>query len=141
MSALEIIASVPEPPRMEMPETAQALFTIWLGLPLAVMLVIAVRKIQSGEGPLMLFCIIGGAFASLWERTLTMLGTMIYAEDGIWTAYTMYDRKIPVLIPLAYSWFVGGQAYILFRIFQKGVTRRRVFELWGLLFLINLVIE
>jgi hypothetical protein len=141
MTALNLIAAVPTPPQMEMPETAQALFTIWLGLPLAAMLYIAIRKIQSGEGPLMLYCIIGGAFASLWEATVNVLGTMSYAEDGIWTAYTMYDRKIPVLIPLAYSWFVGGQAYIIFRLFQRGVSRRRVFEIWGVLFLINIVIE
>ena len=101
MTPLDLIAAVPTPPQMEMPETAQALFTIWLGAPLAVMLYLAIRKIQSGEGPLMLYCIIGGAFASLWEATVNVLGTMIYAEDGIWTAYTMYDRKIPILIPLA----------------------------------------
>ena len=84
---MELVAAVPVAPQIEMPETAQALFTIWLGLPLAVMFVIAVRQILAGEGPLMLLCIIGGAFASLWEATVNLLGTMTYAEEGIWTAY------------------------------------------------------
>jgi hypothetical protein len=125
---------------MVMP-SAQWWFTVWLAIPLVVMLVIAIGKIRSGEGPLMLYCIIGGGFASLWEATVNLLGTMIYAEKGIWTAYEMFGRKIPVLIPLAYAWFVGGQAYILYRLFERGVTRRGVYEIWGVLFLINIVIE
>jgi hypothetical protein len=130
----------PSAPNMVMPD-AQWWFTLWLGIPLLVMLVIAVRKIRSGEGPLLLFCLIGGALASLWEAPVNLLGAMVYAEDGIWTAYEMLGRKIPVLIPLAYSWFVGGQAYFLLRTFQKGVSRRRVFENWGGLFVVNMIIE
>lgn len=138
---IHVLAAVPIAPHMKMPEVAQALFTAWLAVPLVIMLVLAVRKIRNGEGPLLLLCLIGGAFASLWEAPVNLLGTMIYAEHGIWTAYTMFGRKIPILIPIAYSWFVGGQAYFILRMFQKGVSRRRVFEIWGVLFLINIPTE
>lgn len=137
---MALIAAVPTPPQMEMP-AAQWWFTVWLAVPLVVMLVIAIRKLRSGEGPLMLCCIAGGALASLWEAPVNLLGAMIYAEDGIWTAYEMFGRKIPVLIPIAYAWFVGGQAYYVLKAFEKGVSRDRVFKIWGVLFLVNLVIE
>jgi hypothetical protein len=139
---LTVLASVPVAPHMKMPEVAQALFTSWLALPLVIMLGVALRKIRSGEGPLLLLCIIGGAFASLWEAPVNLLGTMIYAEKGIWTAYSMFGRKIPILIPVAYSWFVGGQAYFVLRLFfERGVTRRQVYMIWGALFLINIPTE
>jgi hypothetical protein len=137
---IHVLAVVPVAPQMKMP-SAQWWFTAWLAIPLVVMLWIAIRKIRDGEGPLMLLCLIGGAFASLWEAPVNLLGTMIYAEKGIWTAYEMFGRKIPILIPIAYSWFVGGQAYIIFRLFERGVTRRRVFAIWGVLFLINIPTE
>jgi hypothetical protein len=106
------------------------------------MIVVGFKKVRDGEGPLLLFCLIGGAFASLWEAPVNLLGTMIYAQDGIWTAYTMFGRKIPILIPIAYSWFVGGQAYFILRFFQKGTaTRKHVYTIWGLLFLINIPTE
>ena len=66
MADLSIIAMVPQPPRMEMPETAQALFTIWLGLPLLVTLGIAVRNLLTGRGPLLLLCVIGIALYRGW---------------------------------------------------------------------------
>lgn len=141
MSGLEaIVAAVPQPPHMKMPD-AQWWFTVWLGLPLAVTVAIAIRHIAQGRGPLLLYCVIGGAIASSFEAIVNVLGTMIYAEDGIWTAYSTLDRKIPVLIPLAYAWFVGGQAYLCYRLYARGIDRRSLFGLWVLFAVVDMVIE
>lgn len=136
-----LAVSSPQPPHMTMPQGAQLWFTIWLAIPLAAVLIIAVRHLVTGRGPLLLYCVIGGAIASALEAIVNVLGIMIYAEDGIWTAYSTFDRQIPILIPMAYAWFMGGQAYLSYRIFQRGITRRGVFLLWAVFCVVDAVIE
>jgi len=136
-----LAASFPQPPHMTMPQGAQLWFTIWLAIPLAAVLIIAVRHLVTGRGPLLLYCVIGGAIASALEAVVNVLGTMIYAEDGIWTAYSTFDRQIPILIPMAYAWFMGGQAYLSYRIFRRGISRRGVFLLWAAFCVVDAVIE
>jgi hypothetical protein len=134
------LAFHPEPPRLVMPD-AQWWFTAWLGLPLTVVLVIAVRQMLRGRGPLLLYCVLGGALSCIFEAIVNLLGGMIYAEDGIWTAYSTFGRQIPWLIPLAYSWFMGGQAYYCYRRFERGISRRDVFRMWAVFCVIDAVIE
>jgi len=63
-----VLAALPQPPvDMVMPETAQALFTLFIFAPLGFMLVVAVRMIVKDRDPLMLICIAGGAVAMLFE--------------------------------------------------------------------------
>lgn len=140
MSGEAVLAS-PTAPQMDMPETAQLLFTVWLAIPLAVVLCISLQHLRTGRGPLLLLCLVGGAIASSFEAIVNVLGAMIYAEDGIWVAYETFDRKIPILIPMAYAWFMGGQAYLCYRMFLKGVTRRRIFELWAAFVVVDAIIE
>lgn len=135
-----VVQAMPHAPAMVMP-SAQWWFTVWLAIPLAVVLVIALNHLRTGRGPLLLFCVIGGAIASAFEAIVNVLGGMIYAEHGIWTAYEAFDRKIPILIPMAYAWFMGGQAYLCYRVFVNGCTRRRVFELWAIFCIVDAVIE
>jgi len=134
------VLAMPHAPSLVMP-SAQWWFTVWLAIPLAVVLLIGLNHLRTGRGPLLLFCVIGGAIASAFEAIVNVLGGMIYAENGIWTAYEAFDRKIPVLIPMAYAWFMGGQAYLCYRIFVNGCARRRVFELWAIFCVIDAVIE
>jgi len=42
-----------------------------------------------------------------------------------------YDRTIPYYVPLGYAWFFGGNAYLLARLFAKGVGRGRVWLLFA----------
>jgi hypothetical protein len=126
---------------MTMPATPQLLFTLWLAVPLAVVLIFGVRNLLAGRGPLLLYCVIGGAIASIYEAIVNVLGTMIYAEDGIWTAYMTFDRKIPLLIPLAYAWFMGGQGYLCYRKFERGISTAGIFGLWAIFCVVDAVIE
>jgi hypothetical protein len=134
-----LIVGGPQPPHLVMPQGPQLWFTIWLAIPLAVVLGIAVRHIATGKGPLLLFCVLGGAIASAYEAIVNVLGTMIYAEDGIWTAYSTFDRKIPTL--MAYAWFMGGQAYLCYRLLARGITRWGLFKLRAAFCLVDPVIE
>src|SRR5271167_4866701 len=93
------ILAMPQAPSMVMPD-AQWWFTAWLGFPLAIVIVIGLNHLRTGRGPLLLLCVVGGAIASGFEAIVNILGAMIYAEHGIWTAYESFNRHIPVLIPM-----------------------------------------
>lgn len=42
---------------------------------------------------------------------------------------TAYERTIPWYVPLGYAWFFGGTAYLLQRLFARGVSTAQI---WGL---------
>jgi hypothetical protein len=48
---------------------------------------------------------------------------------------------MPLYIVFVYPWYVGGLGYLAYRLFQRGVTMRDLFALWGLDFVINIVLE
>jgi hypothetical protein len=45
------------------------------------------------------------------------------------------------MMPFVYSWFVGGQGYLFYRIFDRGISRRQLFQLYGLVVLVNIALE
>jgi hypothetical protein len=139
---MHLLAAIPLPPIHFKASGFQDVFTIAQIVICAAMFLYAFREIARGKGPVMLWCLIGGFFACLWEPIVDVLGQCWLPSRGQhWEAFTLLDRHIPLMIPFVYSWFVGGQAYLYYRVFQKGVTRRRLFELWGVVFLVNIALE
>jgi hypothetical protein len=84
---------------------------------------------------------VGGLIACLWEPIVDVLGMVYLPAKGQWNAFTVFDRPMPWLIPAVYSWYVGGMGYLAYRLFERGTDRRKVFQLWALLFAVNIVIE
>jgi hypothetical protein len=137
-----IMANIPQPPiGMHMPQVAQAIFTIGGGVPLVIAIVIAVRKLRAGEGPLLAFCLLGGAACALYEPLVDVLGLVYLPAHGAIGTFTFLGRQMPLFVPLEYPWYVGGLAYITCRQFERGIDRRGVFRLWGTFILVNYALE
>jgi hypothetical protein len=137
-----MVAAVPQPPtHMVMPGVPQALFTAFIFLPLGVALVIAVRNLIRGEGPVLLLCIAGGAIAAVFEPIVDVLGLVFFPRQGSWIAFETMGRPVPLLIAFVYPWYVGGQGYLAYRLFRRGIDRRGVFNLWAIFFAVNIALE
>lgn len=137
-----MLASIPRPPvEVLMPATAELLFTVLGAGPLAVVLAIAIRHIVKGRGPLLLFCLIGGAVASLFEPFVDVMGLVYLPEHGAMGTFSLLGRRMPLFVPIMYPWYIGGLAYLVCRQFESGVTTARVFKLWGTMAVINFVLE
>jgi hypothetical protein len=137
-----LLAAIPQPPFNFKASSAQDVFSIAQFVVCGAMFVFAFRELARGKGPIFLCCLIGGAIAVLWEPIVDVLGQCwLPSRNQHWIAFTLLNRHVPLMMPFVYSWFVGGQGYLFYRIFEKGIDRRRLFGLWGLVFLVNIALE
>lgn len=137
-----LLGSVPQPPINFKASSAQDVFSIAQIVVFAVMVVFAVRELARGKGPIFLACLAGGAIAVIWEPIVDVLGQCWLPSRGQhWEAFTLLGRHVPLMMPFVYSWFVGGQGYLFYRIFDRGIDRRRLFQLYALVVLVNIALE
>jgi hypothetical protein len=139
---LNLLAAIPNPPINFKASSFQDVFSIAQFVVCGVMFLFAFRELRRGKGPIFLWCLIGGFFAVIWEPIVDVLGQCWLPSRGQhWEAFTLLNRHVPLMMPFVYSWFVGGQAYLFYRLFERGITRKQLFQLWGLVFLVNICLE
>jgi hypothetical protein len=139
---MNLLAAIPQPPFDFKASSAQDVFSIAQMVVCGALFILAFRELRRGKGPIFLWCLLGGFIAVLWEPIVDVLGQCwLPSRDQHWIAFTLLNRHIPLMMPFVYSWFVGGQAYLFYRLFQRGITRQRLFQLWGLVFLVNICLE
>ncbi len=137
-----ILGAIPQPPTDEvMPQTAETFFNLFIFAPLAIALVLAVRHIVKGKGPVLLYCLFGGLLAATFEPIVDVLGLVYLKEEGALGTFTVLDRTMPLYICFVYPWYVGGLGYLAYRLFSRGITTRDLFMLWGIDFTINAALE
>jgi hypothetical protein len=127
-----VVAAIPQPPfHAAMPKTAEWLFTAFLFALTAIAVAIAVRQVAKGKGPLLLYCIAGGAIGALFEPIVDVLGQCFLKSHGAIGTYTYLHRTIPLFLLFAYPWYNGGLAYLYYRLIERGATMRTLFALWA----------
>jgi hypothetical protein len=132
---------VPQVDTTVMPSSAEMLFTVVTGVPMVIVLGIAISHLVRGKGPLLLVCFIGGAFAALFEPVADILSCLYFPAIGQHTAFSALGRPIPWALVFAYPWFVGGQGYLAYKLFTKGVTPKGIWQVWGLFAACNVLVE
>jgi hypothetical protein len=124
-----------------MPKTAETIFNIFIFIPLALMIGFAIREIRKNNNPVLLYCIMGGAFAALMEPIVDVLGLVYLRENNALGTFTVLDRTMPLYICFVYPWYVGGLGYFAYRLFQQGVTTKTLFQLWALDCIVDICLE
>ncbi|HEV3056436.1 MAG TPA: hypothetical protein VGX45_17370 [Solirubrobacteraceae bacterium] len=138
----QLLGTIVQPPVNFKASSFQNVFSIAQIVVFAVMVAFALRELARGKGPIFISCLIGGAIAVIWEPIVDVLGQCWLPSRGQhWEAFTLIGRHIPLMMPFVYSWFVGGQGYLFYRIFDRGIDRRRLFQLYGLVMLVNVALE
>jgi hypothetical protein len=137
-----ILAAIPQPPIHDaMPKTAETVFNVFIFIPLGIALAIAVRHIIGGKGPLLLYCIAGGALAAFYEPIVDVLGLVYLKEHNALGTFTVLDRTMPLYICFVYPWYVGGLGYLASKLFERGISVRGMFALWALDFFVDIALE
>jgi hypothetical protein len=132
---------IPAHPTTPMPFVPEVIFTIFLGIPVLVMVFFAVKNLVTGRGPLLTYCLIGGGIACLFEPIVDTLGLAYIRQQAAMTTFSSMGRDFPLFINFVYIWYVGGLAYLAYRIFSTGVTRKAVFQLYVIDVFINIWLE
>ncbi|MCX2930018.1 hypothetical protein ORI20_07025 [Mycobacterium sp. CVI_P3] len=144
MSGLEYVLAappIPAHPTTPMPFVPEVLFTIFLGIPVVVMVFFAIKHLIVGKGPLLTFCLIGGGIACLFEPIVDTLGLCYIRQGAVTTTFSSMGRDFPLFINFVYIWYVGGLAYLAYRIYSTGVTRKQMFQLYLIDVVINIFLE
>jgi hypothetical protein len=136
------IPTIPQPPtQSRMPQTPETIFNIFIFLPLLGMFLYSLARIRKHRDPVLLYCLIGGAFAAGMEPIVDVLGQVYMKENGAHHAFTVLDRSMPLYICFVYPWYVGGLGYFASRLFDKGITRKALFQLWALDCVVDMCLE
>ena len=133
--------AIPAHPTTPMPFVPEVIFTIFLGIPVVVMVYFAIKHLLTGRGPLLTYCLIGGGIACLFEPIVDTLGLCYIRQQATMTTFSSMGRDFPLFINFVYIWYVGGLAYLAYRIFSTGVTRKAVFQLYLIDVFINIWLE
>lgn len=141
LSYLPAAPAIPAHPTTPMPFVPEMIFTVFLGIPVLVGVVFAIKHLLTGRGPLLAFCLIGGGIACLFEPIVDTLGLCYIRQGAVTTTFSSMGRDFPLFINFVYIWYVGGLAYLAFRIYQTGVTRKAVFQLYLIDVFINIWLE
>jgi hypothetical protein len=137
-----MLATIPQPPvDAVMPKTAETIFNVFIFIPLGIALALAVRKLGKKQGPVLLYCLLGGALAAGFEPVVDVLGLVYMKEHGALGAFTILGRQMPLYICFVYPWYVGGLGYLAHKLFKRGVTMRDLFVLWAVDFAVDVVLE
>ncbi len=137
-----ILAALPAPPvNLAMPKTAETVFNVFIFIPLGIFLALAIRQIISGKGPILLYCIIGGAVAATFEPVVDVLGLVFLKERHALGTFTILGRTMPLYICFVYPWYVGGLGYFCYRRFQRGMTTRGLFAMWAAIGVVDVALE
>jgi hypothetical protein len=124
-----------------MPLGPEIAFTIFLGIPVAIGIFFAIRHLLTGRGPLLAVCLIGGGIACLFEPIVDTLGLAYIREHAHLTTFSSMGRDFPLFINEVYIWYVGGLAYLAYRIYTNGVTAKGLFQLYVMDVFINIWLE
>jgi len=142
MTLLSALGAIPQPPVNDpMPQTAELVFNIFIFIPLGIALLIAIRHLLTGKSPLLLYCIIGGAFAATFEPIVDVLGLVYLKEVDAVGTFTVLERTMPLYICFVYPWYVGGMGYLAYRLFQRGITMKQLFLLWAADAVVDVLLE
>ena len=133
---------IPAPNGTEvMPELAQNIFTVLAGVPMVVVFFIALNLALRKKDPLLLYCFIGGGLAAFFEPVADILCKLNFPAVNQNSAFTTFDRPIPWALVFAYPWYIGGQGYLTCRVLENGATAGKIWILWSLFILSDIVIE
>lgn len=137
-----VLSTIPQPPTgLEMNATGQTIFTIGVTIPWIVLVVLGVRYLLRDRSPALLLFLVGGAICIVMEPVVDVLGMCYFPRINQWVGIETFDRPIPLFMWPVYSWFVGGQAYIFWRLFQRGMNRSQLWKVWLTVMGVNVVLE
>ena len=136
------IQTIPsQPVDFAMPAMAQAIFTYGNVLPLAVIGFLALRYARQNKSFIPPLLLVGGLLSMFIEPVVDVLGLCYFPDQGSWRAFRAFNVTIPLFMVPVYAWYVGGQAFLVFRILERGMTASKFVQTWLILILVNGALE
>lgn len=133
----------PLPPTnmMDMSQALQQQFTMMQIPPIILTALFCTWGAIKYRSPVPLYLFLGGGITYLAEPLINVLGLVWFPPRGIDAIWESLGRPVPVFGFLAYVWFLGGMSFLVFHMHNRGITRRGMFILYGILVLVECALE
>jgi len=129
-----MIDQMPQAPvNMVMPAQANHLVLVINGVLLLAVAALMLRDGWKTRSFLPVFCLLGGAIASLMEPLFDVMICVWYPQYGQTPLYRFFNISVPYWLLPAYMWTISGQGYLMYRKFQSGISMNQLW-LWYLFF-------
>lgn len=121
--------------------TAVLVMTTILLAVFASLAIFGLREWRSSHGPILLLCLVAGAFAMPFEILWDHMGRIYVYERGAQTFFDVAGRGLPYWLLPAYCIFPGGSAYLVYRLAAARVSARIFYACIGALIAIDFAME
>lgn len=139
---MPFLSTILQPPSgLETNATGQTIFTIGVTIPWVVAIVLAIRYWRREGTPIALLFLVGGTICILFEPIVDVLGQVLFPRENQWIGIETFGRPIPIFMYPVYSWFVGGQAFLVWYLLRRGMTRGQLWKFWLTVMAVNVVLE
>ncbi|MDI3258133.1 MAG: hypothetical protein QJR02_00185 [Sinobacteraceae bacterium] len=129
------------PVEMMVPQAAQLWMNI-LNWGLVVVVVLLVLNDWRRQGSSVgVWLVLGGALTTLNEPIVDVLGKCWFPAIGSMVLLKAWGVSVPTYMVPVYAWYVGGQAFLAYRLYRKGLSRRGVFGLYAAFAAVNVLLE
>ncbi|HKY92768.1 MAG TPA: hypothetical protein VJM11_17085 [Nevskiaceae bacterium] len=133
---------MPTPPvDMVMPYWPQMIFGFGNVIPIAIALWLCFRYLKSHGSAYGFLFLLAGAVTVLNEPVVDILGLCWFPMHGTYPLFEAWGVKIPWWMLPVYTWYVGGQAFYVYRRFEEGITTRGLFKLYLTFAVVNALLE
>jgi hypothetical protein len=132
------LAEVPEMPIRNSPDNALITYTVLMIVVTACFLLWWARTPAERKiGPALPLIVAGGVISGLMEAWLDNVVLVGYPPHQALPVIEAFGRSVPIFVPIGYGWFCGGLLYLVARSFQRGITRRKVWTIYGIIALVD----
>lgn len=128
-------------PDMVMPAIFQQWFFVAMCIPVLIALYFSLRYWRRTGSPLGVLFLLGGAFSYLNEPIVDVLGKCWWPPIGNWTFMEVFGVHLPMFGIPVYMWYMGGQAFLAYRLIEKGISMRGLYVLYAFAFITDLALE
>lgn len=107
----------------------------------AVVLAFALSYWRKQGNSIGIWILLGGALCTFNEPIVDVLGKVWFPAIGTWVFIKAWGVTIPIHMVPVYMWYVGGQAFLCYRLYEKGISMRGVFGLYATFAVTNILLE
>jgi hypothetical protein len=125
-------------PLHDEPSGAVAVYTVLMtAITIGVLAYWLLSANERRRGPLLPLLLLGGFLSAVMEPVLDNLILYWYPPHNSLQAFDAWGRSIPWFVPIGYAWYCGALPYVAFRIFERGTSTRRIWQLLGAVVLVD----
>jgi hypothetical protein len=136
------LSPISQPPSgFEMNAVGQTIFTIGVAAVWVVAIALAVRYWRRHQSIVPLLLLAGGTVCIVFEPIVDVLGMCFFPRHNQWVGIEIIGRPIPLFMYPVYSWFVGGQAILVWHLLRKGLNRRQFWNVWFAIMAVDVLLE